>query len=540
MEEVKQQEEKTKDMQSNALESKSRRLSLVWVVPLIALIVFLILLWNNSLDKGSKITIRLPSAESIEEGKTLVKLHSVTVGQVTEVNLDDDYDSAVLTVQMAKDTDDLLREDSLFWVVKPRFETTSISGLDTLISGSYIEMRRGKSDNISHNFSMLSDPPTDINNTKGIEIILYSTDSKRLNPGDIITYHGFTVGNIVSSSLDLEKRRIKYVIFISDPYTSLVNSETRFWISSGLDVSIGTDGVNFNTDSLNNILRGGISFDNFFDSDAKELQPLCEMTLFKNQNEARIDASSSGIRYVVMVNGGLKKIREGADVIFEGLKVGEVLVAPWIQDLDSVFLNYKEIPVLIAINVSDKQNQDLVQKALDDKLQEGSLQATAGAASLITGFNQIELFYSDKKEPTSEVKSYRNVKVIPYINLPSLQDNISTFVNHLEQLDVKGISDNVKTALASVSDAMKAFKDSNDALEKTKLINKLTEAFTNFNNVVKSYNKDSDLYKKLDSTLKDLDKLVNEITPAISKISDQPSSIIFGVKDSDPVPPKKK
>ena len=97
---------------------------------------------------------------------------------------------------------------------------------------------------------MLLDPPTDINNTKGIELILYSDGNKRLNPGDFVTYRGFNVGNVLSSSLDLDNKRIRYVIFIADPYTKLVDSNTRFWISSGIDVSIGTEGVNFNTESL--------------------------------------------------------------------------------------------------------------------------------------------------------------------------------------------------------------------------------------------------------------------------------------------------
>ena len=280
MKEEKKQDSDEVDL-SKAKESKARRFSLVWVIPIIAFIVFVILLWNNSLNKGPQITIKMPSAESVEEGKTLVKLHSVTVGRVTEIKLDDDYDSAVLTVQMAKDTEDLLNEDSLFWVVKPRVETTSISGLDTLISGSYIEMRRGKSDKMSATFSMLLDPPTDINNTKGIELILYSDGNKRLNPGDFVTYRGFNVGNVLSSSLDLDNKRIRYVIFIADPYTKLVDSNTRFWISSGIDVSIGTEGVNFNTESINNILRGGIAFDSFSSKKGEMLAPLSEHNLFK-------------------------------------------------------------------------------------------------------------------------------------------------------------------------------------------------------------------------------------------------------------------
>ena len=540
MKEEKKQDSDEVDL-SKAKESKARRFSLVWVIPIIAFIVFVILLWNNSLNKGPQITIKMPSAESVEEGKTLVKLHSVTVGRVTEIKLDDDYDSAVLTVQMAKDTEDLLNEDSLFWVVKPRVETTSISGLDTLISGSYIEMRRGKSDKMSATFSMLLDPPTDINNTKGIELILYSDGNKRLNPGDFVTYRGFNVGNVLSSSLDLDNKRIRYVIFIADPYTKLVDSNTRFWISSGIDVSIGTEGVNFNTESINNILRGGIAFDSFSSKKGEMLAPLSEHNLFKNQNEARIDSASSGILYAVMVENGLQKIKQGADVVFQGIKVGEVITAPWLENIDTIFTDYKQIPILIAINAYDSSNLNKIRESLDNKLKQGKLCASAVSSSFISGNNQIELRYLSDSEKAvfADNKVYRNVNVIPYLKAGSLQNEISSFINRLEQFDVEGISNNVKTALTAVTDAMKAFEKSNHDVNKAELIQRLTVAFTNFNETVKSYGPDSDTYKKLNATLKDLDRIVSELSLTATKIGNKPNSLIFGSDNKDPIPLKK-
>ena len=520
MKEEKNQDNEQVDL-SKAKESKAQRFSLVWVIPIIALIVFVILLWNNSLNKGPQITIKMPSAESIEEGKTLVKLHSVTVGRVTEIKLDSNYDSAVLTVQMAKDTEELLNEDSLFWVVKPRVETTSISGLDTLISGSYIEMRRGKSDKMSSTFSMLSDPPTDINNTKGIELILYSDGNKRLNPGDFVTYHGFNVGNVLSSSLDLDNKRIRYVVFIADPYTKLVDSNTKFWISSGIDVSIGTDGAPEKGDPLT---------------------PLSEHNLFKSQNDARVDSASSGILYVVMVENGLQKIKQGADVVFQGIKVGEVITAPWLENIDSIFVNYQQIPVLIAVNAYDNSNVNKIKESLNKKLEQGKLCASAVASSFISGNNQIELRYLSDSEKAvyADNKVYRNVNVIPYLKAGSLQNEISSFVNRLEQFDVEGISNNVKTALTAVTDAMKAFEKSNHDVNKAELIQRLTVAFTNFNETVKSYGPDSDTYKKLNATLKDLDRIVSELSLTAAKIGNKPNSLIFGSDNKDPIPVKKK
>ena len=120
------------------------------------------------------------------------------------------------------------------------------------------------------------------------------------------------------------------------------------------------------------------------------------------------------------------------------------------------------------------------------------------------------------------------------------QNEISSFVNRLEQFDVEGISNNIKTALTAVTDAMKAFEKSNHDVNKAELIQRLTVAFTNFNETVKSYGPDSDTYKKLNATLKDLDRIVSELSLTAAKIGNKPNSLIFGSDNKDPIPVKKK
>lgn len=58
---------------STAQEQKPNRFSLIWVVPLIALLLTGVLIWNSTFNNGPVIHITLPSADGIEEGKTLIK-----------------------------------------------------------------------------------------------------------------------------------------------------------------------------------------------------------------------------------------------------------------------------------------------------------------------------------------------------------------------------------------------------------------------------------------------------------------------------------
>ena len=74
----------------SAIERKSKKVSLVWVVPAIAMILMALLLWNHMLNMGPVIQITTNSASGIEEGKTLVKMRSVNVGMVTDVVLSPD------------------------------------------------------------------------------------------------------------------------------------------------------------------------------------------------------------------------------------------------------------------------------------------------------------------------------------------------------------------------------------------------------------------------------------------------------------------
>ena len=202
---------------TGALERKAGRFSLIWVVPFIALIICGILLWNSKLNNGPTITITTNSAQGIEEGKTLVKMRSVNVGVVTDVAIASNYQNIVLTVQMDKGTDDMLRADTQFWVVKPRIENTGVSGLDTLLSGSYIELFMGSDSDYARSFTALDEPPVRQSGEHGIMLNLISDDSRKLGAGDVVTFRGFDVGAITEAYLDVETQLVKYVMLSSLP-----------------------------------------------------------------------------------------------------------------------------------------------------------------------------------------------------------------------------------------------------------------------------------------------------------------------------------
>ena len=69
------------------VESTRRRLSAIWLVPMVALILGVWLAVDAYLSQGPMVTIRFADAEGIQAEKTLVKIRNVTIGLVSSVRL---------------------------------------------------------------------------------------------------------------------------------------------------------------------------------------------------------------------------------------------------------------------------------------------------------------------------------------------------------------------------------------------------------------------------------------------------------------------
>ncbi|NSW63790.1 MCE family protein, partial [Escherichia coli] len=119
--------------------------SLIWLVPIVALTVGATLMARVILARGAQVTVTFSSAEGIEAGKTRVKYKSVDIGVVKAVGLTDDRSGAVVLIELTHDGKAFAASDTRFWVVRPRVAAGSISGLGTLLSGAYIGVDGGRS-----------------------------------------------------------------------------------------------------------------------------------------------------------------------------------------------------------------------------------------------------------------------------------------------------------------------------------------------------------------------------------------------------------
>lgn len=528
-----------------ANEEAVKRVSLAWVIPIVALIVTVILLLHNVLNKGATIYLTTSSAEGIEAGKTEVKLRSVTIGKVVSVHLGDSYDKVVIEIQMDSGTDELLRQDTVFWVVKPRIEAAGISGLETLFSGAYIQCHPGTSEEEAKRFTLLEDLPPIIEDEGGMKIELVYGGTRKLSVGDAVEHKGYKVGAVLSSRFDLKADKIRYTIFVREPYTDIFNSSTRFWINSGIDISLGSGGFRFNTESVRSILQGGISFESL-SKDELEHMEITTAELFENKNDAYNDYLKDAPSYVVFLDKVYRNLQVGSDIIYRGVKIGKVTKNPLVTDLRYLFNN--SLAILFSLDLKE-EDVAFVQGMLDEAIANQTICAHVDSSDILSANNQIQLSMESQCSLQAAAEDagggevsnailtsqFRGYKVIP-LSQSSIDDEVGSILTKIQDLDTKGISYELKTSLRAFRGAMEAFRRSNNELHSEDLIQNMNKTFASLHKTLDSYGANADVYQKLNEVLVQVNKLLQDLNPAINEIGQKPNALIFSESRQDIIP----
>src|SRR3990172_9930242 len=208
--------------------------SIVWLIPLITLLVGGWLVYKTLSEKGPAITISFKTAEGIEAGRTMVKYKNVDIGTVEMIRFSDDLANVILTVQFNQGTENFFRRNTRFWVVRPQLSLRGVSGLSTLVSGSYVEIEPGPGAAQSH-FVGLEEKPVVSADEVGTRIVLIADELGSVDSGSPIYYQGIKVGEVLGYELGNDSSSVYIHSFIKDPYDQLLRGNTRFWNVSGMD-----------------------------------------------------------------------------------------------------------------------------------------------------------------------------------------------------------------------------------------------------------------------------------------------------------------
>ena len=307
----------TDDTLQEALVRPSKSFSIIWLLPLIALVIGIWLLYKSLAEAPIEITIDFPTGTGIEVGKTQVMYEGLHVGVVKDIRIDQsDLKGVIVTVEMDNRTESFLREGTQFWLVKPEISLSGVTGLETLVSGNYIAVKVSKSGSSTRYFRALEEPPSLDMTEPGLHLKLTARDLGSIHRGAPILYRKVVVGKVVEYELDTEQDRIVVSALIQPQFATLITRNTRFWNTSGVRVKAGLDGVDVRMDSLLSVVQGGVTFDV---SEGDPVQNGDEFKLYRDYTEAK-----RGVRATIAFSADHELPAKGARILFKGFDAGEV------------------------------------------------------------------------------------------------------------------------------------------------------------------------------------------------------------------------
>jgi paraquat-inducible protein B len=434
---------------AQAVVQTKKSISIVWIVPLVALFIGGWLVYKAVTEKGPAITITFGSAEGLEAGKTKIKFKDVEVGQVEDIHLSPDLSQVIVTAQLTRDTKNHLSENSRFWVVRARVTGGGVSGLGTLFSGAYIGMDPGKPGKKLRSFKGLETPPIITTNLPGRHFVLKAESLGSLDIGKPVYFRQIKVGQVVAYELEKDGNNIDIKVFIHAPHHEYVRKNTRFWNAGGLDVSVDANGIKVNTESFVTLMIGGIAFETPTDSGSIPTAREGEIfRLFERREDIYKKTYLQKTRWLLHFEGSVGGLSVGAPVTFKGIKIGEVLDIR--LEFDNEIMAFR-IPVLIEVEperIAMAGKQTIDRKRGNEILVEKGLRAQLKQGNLLTGQLYIDLdMYPD--EPPRKILydgKYPELPTIP-TNIEEITKGITRFINRLEKLPLEQIGKDLQETL---------------------------------------------------------------------------------------------
>jgi paraquat-inducible protein B len=308
---------------ARATTRRSRRPSAIWLLPLVAVAIGVWLAWDTLSREGPTIRISFETAEGLQAGQSQLKYRDIVLGTVKTLALSPDHSHVVVTIATTSQADPLLLSDTQFWVVKPRLFAGNVSGLSTLISGSYVGMLPGKAGG-SHGreFVGREDPPVLSSNEPGRTYLVKARRLGSVTLGSPVFFRDLSVGEVLGWDIGDMAENATIHVFVRAPFDRYVHDDTRFWDASGLSVKLGGNGIDVQLESLRALLLGGIAFDATTQGPVSSSDHV--FPLFATREAAEAASYSHKVEMVSYFPGSVRGLAAGADVTVHGLKVGEV------------------------------------------------------------------------------------------------------------------------------------------------------------------------------------------------------------------------
>jgi paraquat-inducible protein B len=544
---------------SETRSKRKMRISAVWIIPLVALIVALGIAVQKILHEGPTITIIFKKAEGIEAGKTFVKYKDVNIGQVESVRLSDDFTKVVVTAKIEKSAEGLIVDDAQFWIESPRVTLSGISGFGTLLSGNHIGLEIGKSSKARRIFTGLELPPSITIDQPGRQFILRADTLGSIGIGSPIYYRQLNVGRVIGYDLATSGRSIDIRIFINAPYDKQVTTQTHFWHASGIDVNMNAKGLTVQTQSVLSLLIGGIAFEETV-SILSESKPAAEgfvFNLFSDRTSATKKHEDIVSNAILYFNESLRGLSVGAPVTYAGLPVGEVTGVGLEYNAKTQSIRPRvDIALYPAHFIAHIKNIGQKEPQAKDKEWRGAfmqrmidrgLRAQLRSGSLVTGQLYVALDYFPNAAKTGKIdfnKSPYEFPVMPS-SLQDMEHKVTGIIAKIDKIPFEAIGGDVRKAVDSLN---KLLQDADGLLNRLDgemlpeirtTVQELRKAVSTAERTLAGaektlVGKDSPTQQELRSALQEVSRAARSINELIEYLERNPNALIRGKAQEAP------
>ena len=414
-------------------QERKKGISAVWIVPIVALLIGGWLFFKSWSEKGPEIEIVFKSAAGIQADKTVIKYKDIVVGKVTDVRFGNALKTVRVKAQLQKNMKPYLSENTRFWVVQAKVGFGEVQGLDTLLSGVYIEMDPQKGKKKVRLFEGLDKIPVVSTGEKGKTYLLEADSIGSIDVGSPVYFKQIKAGSVASYRLDFKHKKVMIEVFIKEPFDTLINDKTRFYNASGIQANISPDGIKIRTESLVALLMGGLAFENFpIHGIGKPVKSGHLFALYPSRDEAKKPEYKRELYFWVYFDGSIRGLTEGSSVEFRGLKIGEVVNFNLIGDTDT---GEFKIPILLKIEPerftitgSKKAVGNRVNEEVFLALLRKGLRAELKTGNLLTGERYVDLEFHTDAPPIEPRKEFG------YFVIPSIPGTIETLKSSVQKI----------------------------------------------------------------------------------------------------------
>ena len=395
--------------------------SVVWVIPLLALVGALIVAWQSYDARGPLIQIQFEQGAGIKAGETELRYRDVTVGVVEKVGFTSGLERVTASVRVDKEVAPFIDSGAVFWIVQPEVSARGITGLSTVLSGVYIE---GSWDDVPgpplENWQGATQAPLIRADQNGLEIAFRTVANGQLTDNAPILYKGIEVGRVGRARIAPRGNFAIVEALIFEEHRGLINASTRFWDTSGFSVTIGPAGAEIDFSSLATLLGGGVTFDTFV-SGGGRVQDGTVFEVYPDREAARDSLFNASevepLEITVVFDDNISGLVVGAPVELSGLRIGEVSALTGVVD----FEQFGDSRVRLSANLSiqparlglpGEVSADNAFAFLQGRVASG-LRARLASASLLTGGLKVEFVLVDNPPPASLVAEPEGLPVMP-------------------------------------------------------------------------------------------------------------------------------